>query len=107
MKNMTLVTTHDNLKVGAGWYKPDWKGDTEVKAKNPQAQVNQSLGWAGIRYATDFLKLSGPVGHETVPGLVYGAFHDNEVPEHLRGQLTYESSYPSKDLFRKRGLTTD
>ena len=49
MEESALATAHDNLKVEAGWYKPDGEGEPEVKAKDIQAEITQSVARAGIR----------------------------------------------------------
>ena len=95
MEESALVTSHDNPKVEAGWYKPDWKGDTEVKAKSSQAQTSQSLTQAGIRYATISQSSQSLWVTKQCRAWCMEHFTTMRFSEHLRGQLTYESNYPS------------
>ena len=105
MKTLSYITTHDALKAEEGWYKPDWKGLLEKKVKNKAALVQQSVARSGIRYA-NIKELESPIPHNTLPGIVYGSFHSNDIPDHLQSRLTYKPQpcIPPQNAYL-RGLT--
>jgi len=82
------------MKKEAGWYEPDWTGDSQWQATRKTSKIRQQVARSSIRYSA-IAELSRSVQHESLPGTVHGDFSDGSIPPGMAGFMRYvESQQP-------------